>query len=183
MNPTTEQLASALSRQSQTQLALFTSLAGTLLASAGKIATLNLQATRTGIDALFRPWYRMMSVPGQAPATTSDKPQGDFGLGYLMQLGGIASAAQREAAEAAEIQLNQASRQMVALLDELGRHAPAGSDAALALMKAAIDNTSSGFSQLNKSTRVAIDALHPAANAYAMTAMRPSLRPAARTGR
>ncbi len=183
MNPTTEPLATALSRQSQTQLALLTSLAGTLLASAGKIATLNLQATRTGIDALFGQWYRMMSAPGQVPATTRDKVPGDFGLEYLMQLGGIASAAQRQAAEAAEIQLNQASRQMVALLDEFGRHAPVGSDAALALMKAAIDNTSSGFSQLNKSTRVAIDALRPAATAYAPTALRQALRPAARTGR
>lgn len=183
MIPITEQLATAISRQSQTQLALATSLAGTLFASTGKIANLNLQATRTGIDALFRPWYRMMTAPGQAPATTSDKPLGDFGLGYLMQLGGIASAAQLEAAEAAEIQLNQASRQLVALLDQLGRHAPAGSDAALALMKTAIDNTSSGFSQLNRSTRVAIDALRPAATAFATTAMRPALRPASRAAR
>ncbi len=181
MIPSIEQLATALGQQSQTQLALATSLAGTLFASTGQIAKLNLQATRTGIDAMFRPWYRMMSAPGQAPVMASDKPQGDFGLGYLMQLGGIASAAQREAAEAAEIQLNRASRQLVALLDQLGRHAPAGSDTALALMKAAIDNTSSGFSQLNKSTRVAIDALSPAA--AAATAMRPALRPASRMSR
>lgn len=181
MIPSIEPLATALGQQSQTQLALATSLAGTLLASTGKIAQLNLQATRTGIDALFRPWFRMMSAPGQAPAMASDKPQGDFGLGYLMQLGGIASAAQFEAAEAAETQLNRASRQLVALLDQFGRHAPAGSDTALALMKAAIDNTSSGFSQLNKSTRVAIDALRPAA--AAATAMRPALRTASRMSR
>lgn len=182
MIPITEQLAAALGQQSQTQLALATSLTGTLLASAGKITRLNMQATRTGIDALFRQWHRMMSAPGQPIPPAIDKAQGDFGLGYLMQLGGIASAAQLEAAEAAEMQLNRASRQLVALLDQIGNHAPAGSDTALALMKAAIDNTSSGFSQLNKSTRVAIDALRPAAAASA-TAIRPALRSAARTAR
>lgn len=48
---------------------------------------------------------------------------------------------------------------MVTLLDSMASLAPAGSETTLTMMKSAIDNVSSGYAQLNKSAKVAIDAI------------------------
>ena len=45
------------------------------------------------------------------------------------------------------------------MLDDISKSAPAGSEPAVSMMKSAIDNASSGFAQLSRSAKVAIDAI------------------------
>ena len=174
MTPSNQRLIAAASDQLQAQLALTTALTSTLLASTEKLAGLNLQAGKASLDASLNQWRQFMSMPQSTPSTAAGGRHTDIAALYFKHLGGIASAAQSEAFDAVEAQLNRTSRQWIRLLDDLADTSPGGSDTMLAMMKSAIDNVSSGFAQLNKSARVAQNALRPDAMAAGAASSRNS---------
>lgn len=163
MTNSTEQLATAARTQLDNQLQLATAITGSLIDGMEKLVGLNLQATRASVEASIGSAKNLLAAKDPQEfftlASHQAQPQADIALTYGRHLSSIASDAHRDLSRAAETQLTASSRQMVSLLDGFAGIAPAGSGTALAMMKSAIDNVSSGFPQLNKSAKVAIEAM------------------------
>ncbi len=160
---TAEQLTAAARAQMEAQLNLATSVSDSMIGGAEKLMGLNLQAAKAGLETSIANVQQLLAAkdPQELLTTASRQaqPQAEIALTYARHLATIASGQQKEFARAAESQLNENSRQLVAMLDEMSRNAPAGSETAVAVMKSAIDNASSGFAQVSRSTKVAIDAI------------------------
>lgn len=163
MLSSTEQLANTARSQLDSQLQLATAIAESLIDGVEKFAGLNLQAARASFDASVGSAQNLLAAKDPqaffSMATNPSQPQTDIALTYGRHLSSIASDAHRDLSRAAETQITATSRQMVSLLDNLAKLVPAGSESALSVMKSAIDNASSGFAQLNKSAKVAFDAI------------------------
>jgi phasin family protein len=159
----TEQLATAARKQLDAQLQLATSVAGSMISGMEKFAGLNLQAARASVEASIGSVQNLLAAKDPqeffSTAYNQSQPQTDIALTYGRHLSSIASGTQQELSRVAESQITANSRQLVSLLDDLTRVAPAGSETALTMMKSAIDNVSSSYAQLNKSAKVAIDAM------------------------
>ncbi len=158
-----EQLATAARTQLDHQLQLATSIAGSLLDGMEKLVGLNLQATRASVEASLGSAKNLLAAKDPQEfftlASHQAQPQTDIALTYGRHLSSIASDAHRDLSRVAENQMTASSRQMVSLLDGFASIAPAGSGTALSMMKSAIDNVSSGYTQLNKSAKVAFEAM------------------------
>ncbi len=159
----TEHLATAARKQIDAQLQLATSVAGSVLTGMEKFAGLNLQAARASVEASIGSAQNLLAAKDPqeffSTAYHQSQPQTDIALTYGRHLSSIASSTQQDLTRAAETQITANSRQLIALLDDLARVAPAGSETALSMMKSAIDNVSSSYAQLNKSAKIAIDAI------------------------
>ena len=71
----------------------------------------------------------------------------------------IASTTQAEFTRAAEAQIAETNRKVLALVDEVSKNAPAGSEQMVAMMRSALGNANAGYEQLTKTTKQAVEAL------------------------
>ena len=72
-----------------------------------------------------------------------------------------------EFTKAAESQIAENNRKLVSMFDEASKLAPAGSENAVAMMKSTLETASSGYEQLTKSTKMAVEAMESNINAAA----------------
>lgn len=160
---TAEQLTAAARAQMEAQLNLATSVSDSMIGGAEKLMGLNLQAAKAGLENSITNARQLLAAkdPQELFATASQQaqPQAEIALTYARHLATIARGKQKEFAQAAESHVSENSRQLVAMLDDMTKVAPAGSDTAVSMMKSAIDNASTGFSQVSRSAKVAIDAI------------------------
>lgn len=163
MFTTAEQFAAAARTQIEAQLNLATAFSDSLIDGVEKLMGLNLQAAKAGLDnSLANAQQLLAAMDAQTLITTATQqaqPQAEIALTYARHLATIASGKQKEFAKVAENQIGENSRQLVSLLDDLTKLAPAGSETAVSMMKSAIDNASSGFSQLSRSAKVAMETM------------------------
>lgn len=159
----TEQLTTTARTHLDAQMQLASKIAGVLLDGVEKVAGLNLQAAKASLSVSIGGAQALLAAKDAqeffSQASNQAQPQTDIALTYGQHLSSIASDAQRDLSQVAQNQIDAGSRQWVALLDDAARLTPGGSSPALSMMKSAIDNLSSGYAQLNKSAKVAIDAI------------------------
>ncbi len=164
-----EQLAAATRAQLATQLNLATALTDSMIVSMEKFVGLNLQATKATVDSSVTNAQHLLTLKDPqellSATQTQAQPQADIAATYARHLTSIATNTHLELSKAVETQLTESSRHLVSMLDEIGKMAPAGSEGAMSMMKSAIDNVSSGYAQLNRSTKVAIEAMELNLNA------------------
>lgn len=162
LNPS-EPLAAAARTQLDAQLQVATSIADSLLKGMEKIVGLNLQATKASFDASIGSAQHLLTAKNPQElfsiASSQAQPRTDIALTYGRHLSSIASSAHQDLSRIAESQISANSRQLISLLDDFTRLAPAGSDTTVSMLKFTIDNISSSYVQLNKSAKVAIDAI------------------------
>ncbi len=160
---TADQFNAAARAQMEAQLSLATSVSDAMMDGVEKLMGLNLQAAKAGLENSIANAQQLLAARDAqellATASRQAQPQAEIALTYARHLATIARGKQKEFAQAAESQVNQHSRQWVAMLDDMSQSAPAGSETAVSMMKAAIDNASSGFTQFSRSAKVAIDAI------------------------
>ncbi len=163
MFTTPEQFTAVARAQMEAQLSLATSVSDSMIDSVEKLMGLNLQAAKAGLESSIANAQHLLAAkdPQELFTTASHQaqPQAEIALTYARHLTTIARGKQKEFAQAAESQVSENSRQLVAMLDDLSKSAPAGSETAVAMMKSAIDNANSGFAQMSRSAKVAIDAI------------------------
>jgi phasin family protein len=87
------------------------------------------------------------------------QPTAEKAFAYSRHLASIASSTQAEFAKAAEVQIAETTRKVTALVDEVSKNAPAGSENAIAFVKSAIGNANAGYEQVAKTTKQAVEAL------------------------
>ncbi len=164
-----DQITSTARNSMTSQLNLATSLTGSMLESMEKFMGLNLQAAKATVENSINNAQHLMLAkdPQEFFATSAQQaqPQTDIVLTYARHLATIASGAHFELSKVAESQISESGRNVTDMINELSKHAPAGSENMISTFKSVIDNTSSGFSQLNRTAKAAVEAMESNVNA------------------
>ena len=108
-------------------------------------------------------------------------------LAYSRHLYEIASDTQSEFSKAAELQIAENSRKLQALVDNVSKNAPAGSESAVALVKSALSAANNAYDSVQKATKQAVELaesnFHAAANAASKATAQASAQARAATGK
>lgn len=168
MFPMSEQLSAATKSQIESQLATFNTLTAKAFDSIEKIIELNVNATKASIDESSSAARQLLAAkdPQEFFALTAaqTQPNAEKALAYTRHLAGIASSTQTEFVKAAEAQIAENSRKVSALVDELAKNAPAGSENAIAAFKAILGNANAGYEQFSKTTKQAVETIEANVN-------------------
>lgn len=168
MFPIQQQISAATVAQFEAQLGLFREFSQTAIESIEKLTQLNLAAARASMEESAANASRMLSAGGPQEVMSLARAQAGPNMGKAIAYGNhlinIATSAQTELARATEMQVAESSRRAGELVDAAGRNAPPGSENVLALMKLAIGGASSGYEQVNRSTRRAVQVLESNVN-------------------
>jgi phasin family protein len=158
-----EQFSNATKANFEAQIALLTELTNKAFESVEKIVDLNINAVKTSLEESTATAHQLLAAkdPQEFFTLTAShaQPNAEKALAYGRHLASIATAAQAEFTKAAETQIAENSRKVVALVDEVTKNAPAGSETVVAFFKSAIGNASAGYEQFTKTTKQAVDAI------------------------
>ena len=158
-----DQFSSATKANFEAQIALITTLTGKAFESVEKLVELNLSAAKTSMEETAVNARQLLTVkdPQSFIALSAEqaKPIAEKALAYGRHVASIASSAQAEFTRAAEEQIAETSRKMTALVDDVSKNAPAGSENVISMMKSVISNANAGYEQLTKTTKQAVQTL------------------------
>lgn len=159
----TQQFSNATKSLFEGQFAAFSALTGNVVESVEKVVALNLAAVKASSEE---------STAAAKQFLAAKDPQEFFSLvtvqatlnaekvqSYGRQLAEIASNTKAELNKVVEAQIAEAKDKVTAMVSEVTKNAPAGSEQAVAILKSAIDNASAGYEQLSKTAKQANEAV------------------------
>ncbi|MFC5461553.1 TIGR01841 family phasin [Massilia niabensis] len=158
-----EQFSNATKANFETQFALFSSLSAKTFESVEKLVELNIATARAAMESNSNTARQLLSA--KAPqeffqvAASQAQPAAEKAVAYNRQLAAIATGTGAEFSKAAEGQIVEANRKVIALVDEVSKNAPAGSETFVAAVKTAISNANAGYEQFSKTTKQAVEAI------------------------
>lgn len=131
------------------------SVVNTALASAERVAALNLHATREAFEDIARNGKAALSVktPQEAmslPATLA-QPHIEKGVAYTRSVYEITTAAREDATAIVEGKFEAFKKSMAELADKIATTAPVGSEVAIATLKTAVETANQAFARFNES--------------------------------
>jgi len=158
-----DQLSTVAKANFESQLALFTTLTSKAFESMERVVDLNLNVAKASLEdtsitakqllAAKDPQEFFSLTAAQAQPTTAKA------IAYGRHLAGIATSAQAELARAAEEQIAETGRKVSALVDDVSKNAPAGSENVIAIVKSAIGNANAGYEQFTRTTKQAVEVM------------------------
>lgn len=158
-----EQLSNATKANLDAQLTLFSNLSGKTIENLEKLMELNLNAIKGSFESSAATSKQLLAAKDPQEFFTLSsahaQPRAEKLLDYSRHLTSIASAAQAELTHAAEVQITENNRKFQALFDEVSKNAPAGSEQFVSFFKTAFANMNSGYEQLSKTTKQAVEAI------------------------
>jgi phasin family protein len=164
-----EQFSDATKVNFEAQIALLTELASKTFESVEKIVDLNINVFKASIEESTATAKELLSAkdPQEFFSLSAAKaqPNAEKALAYGRHLATIASSTQAEFTKTAEAQFAENSRKVIALVDEVSKNAPAGSENVIALFKSAVGNVNAGYEHFTKTTKQAVEALESNLNA------------------
>jgi phasin family protein len=166
-----EQFSAATKTNFEAQLALITALTNKAFESVEKVIDLNMNVAKASLEESTANVQQLMSAKDPQEffslSSAQAQPTAEKAFAYSRHLASIASSAQAEFAKAAEAQIAETNRKVIALVDEVSKNAPAGSENAIAFVKSAIGNANAGYEQVTKTTKQAVEALETNMNTAA----------------
>lgn len=166
-----ETLSAATKTNLESQLALISALTNKTFESFEKVIDLNLNVAKTSLEESTANVQQLLAAKDAQEffslSAAQAQPSAEKAMAYSRHLASIASSAQAEFTKAAEAQIAEGNRKVIALVEEISKNAPAGSENAIAFVKSAIGNANAGYEQLSKSTKQAVEALEVNINAAA----------------
>ncbi|MBS1198633.1 MAG: phasin family protein [Proteobacteria bacterium] len=133
------------------------SLANTALASAERIAALNLNTARSVLEDSVSGAKAIMGAKDAQEAITIQaslaQPNVEKAVAYSRSVYEISAQTQEEVTKMLEAQFGDFQKQIANLLDKASKSAPAGSDVAVAAVKSAIAAATSAFDNMNKAAK------------------------------
>lgn len=173
-----EQLSNATKTSFETQLALITAMTNKAFDSVEKVIDLNMNVAKASLEESKANVQQLLSVKDAqeffALSAAQVQPTAEKAIAYGRHLANIGSSAQAEFTKAAEAQITETNRKFIALVEEVSKNAPAGSENVVAFMKSAIGNSNAGYEQLVKTTKQAVEAaevnMNTAATQFAQAA-------------
>ncbi len=153
MSATNEQFAAANKAAVETLL----SLANTSLASAERIAALNLHTARALVEDSVANLKTLLSAKNAQEAFTLQaslaQPNIEKAVAYARSIYEISAQTQEELTKIAEGRFSELNKGVTGLLDQAAKNAPVGSDVAVAAVKSAIAAANSAYDGLNKAAK------------------------------
>ena len=153
MFKTPEQFASANKATVDSLL----SLANTALASAERIAALNLNTARSLLEDGVANTKAILGAkdPQEAIAIQASlaQPNVEKAVAYTRSVYEISAQSKEEVSKLLEGQFGDFQKQVAGLLDKAAKNAPAGSDVAVSAVKSAIAAATSAFDSMNKAAK------------------------------
>jgi phasin family protein len=144
-------------------------LTGKAIESVEKLVDLNVQATKAAvIQAAFGAKDVQELLALQASLL---QPMAEKTAAYSRHLYDIASSAGLEFGQAVEATTAESQKKFMALVDNAAKNAPAGSEAAVALMKSSVAAANNAFESLQKAVKQAADVTEANFNAVTQTAV------------
>ncbi|WP_394781515.1 TIGR01841 family phasin [Undibacterium sp.] len=158
-----EQFSAASKANFDAQLALITALTGKAFESVEKFVDLNMTVAKTSLEESTAAAKQLMAAKDPQEffslSAAQAQPSAEKALAYGRHLATIASGAQAEFTKAAETQIAETNRKVMALIDEVSKNAPAGSENVVAMFKTAIGNANASYDHLTKTTKQAVEAM------------------------
>ena len=178
-----EQFSAATKANIDAQLALFSTLSGKAFESVEKLVELNVNAVKSTMEESAATTKQLLAAKDPQEffnlSTSHVQPTAEKLLAYSRHLTSIASSAQSELTTAAESQIIESNRKVLALFDEVSKNAPAGSEQWISFFKTAINNAHSGYEQLSQNTKQAVEVLEANLN-NTVTQISQAAKPATR---
>jgi len=132
-----------------------------LIAAAEKLASVNVAAGRSAIDSATEAAHSLAGIKDPkdlaAISGASAQPSIEKLTKYALDLVGIANAANAEIGKVVDRQIAESNRQVAELLDYAAKHAPAGSEQPVAMMRNAVAAANTAFDTASKVARQAAD--------------------------
>jgi len=133
------------------------SVANAALASAERIAALNLNTARSVLEDSVSNTKALLGAKDVQEALSIQaslaQPNVEKAVAYSRSVYEITAQAQEELSKNIESQFSGFQKQVADLLDKAAKSAPAGSDVAVAAVKSAIAAANSAFDNLNKAAK------------------------------
>jgi phasin family protein len=164
-----EQLSAATKSNLEAHIALMTALTSKTFDSVEQIIELNMNVAKATLEESAANVQQLLAAKDPQEffslSAAQAQPTAEKAITYGRHLAGIASSTQAEFTKAAEAQVAETSRKVIALVEEVSKSAPAGTENAVALVKSAIGSANAGYEQLSKTTKQAVEAFENNLNA------------------
>ena len=164
-----EQFSNATKTNLETQFALMSSLTAKTFESVEKLVELNIATARATLENSSATARQLLSAKDPQEffqvSASQAQPAAEKAVAYNRQLAAIATGTGAEFSKAAEGQIVEANRKVIALVDEVSKNAPAGSETFVAAVKTAISNANAGYEQFSKTTKQAVEQIESNVNA------------------
>jgi phasin family protein len=155
------QLSNATKTLFEGQLAAFTELTSHAFASVEKVVALNLAAAKASSEEATAAAKQLFAVKDPqeffAQVTAQSKLNAEKAQSYGRHLTEIASTSKAGFSKTVEAQIAQAKDKVTALVSDVTKNAPAGSEQAVAALKSVLDQANAGYEQLTKSAKQAVE--------------------------
>ena len=156
-----EKFSSLIKALVESQFASLNVLANKAVESGEKAVALNLAAAKAYSEESNASGKQFLSTTDPqaffALLTAQAKQNADKATAYGRQLSELAASVKADFTHTAEAHIAESKVKVAALVDEVIKSAPAGSEKAVALLKTAIGNANAGYEQLSKSTKQAVE--------------------------
>ena len=153
MSINTEQFAAANKAAVESLL----SVANTALASAERIANLNLETARAAFEDSAANTKALLGAKDVQEAISIQaslaQPNIDKAVAYGRSVAEISTQTQEELAKLVEAQFGDFQKSVAGMLEKAAKSAPAGSDVAVAAVQSAIAAATSAFDNMRKSAQ------------------------------
>jgi phasin family protein len=158
-----EQFSTATKANIDAQIALMTSLTGKAFEGIEKFVALNMTVAKTSFEESTAAAKQLLSAKDAQEfftlSTAHTQPNAEKAIAYGRHLANIASSTQAEFTQAAETQIAETNRKVLALIEEVTKNAPAGSNNVVEMFKTAMSTANASYDQLTKTTKQAVDAM------------------------
>jgi phasin family protein len=163
MFPMPDSLSGATRANVEAQLAAFTAFTTRMVESFEQVIDLNINASKAMLEDQAITARQLLSAkdPQEFLALTAAQaqPTAAKAIAYGRHLASIATTAQAELARTAEEQIAEAGRKVGALVDDVSKNAPPGSENVIAMFKSALGNANAGYEQFNRATKQAVEVM------------------------
>ena len=163
MFPINDQLSAAAKTNLEAQLSILTALTTKAFESVEKVVDLNLNVAKASLEDSAVTAKQLLAAkdPQEFFSLTAAQaqPTAAKAIAYGRHLTGIATSTQAEVIRAAEEQFAESGRKFSALVEDVSKNAPAGSENVIAIVRSAIGNANAGYEQFTKTTKQAVEAM------------------------
>lgn len=132
-------------------------IANTALASAERVAALNLHTARALLEDSVSNTKTLLGAKDVQELVSLQaslaQPNVEKAVAYSRSVYEISAQTQEEVSKVFETQLTEFNKTVAGVLDKVSKNAPAGSDVAVAAVKSAIAAANSAFDSVNKAAK------------------------------
>lgn len=155
-----EQFAAATKTLFELQMNTFNTLASKAVQGVEQVVNLNMQAAKTSVDSAVAAGKEISQAKdpqaAMAAASAHAQPGVNNAVQYGSDLKAIIDDINRDFHTAADAHMTEAKNALSALIYDVTQNVKPGSENAVQIVKAAIDNAFLGYEQVTKATRAAV---------------------------